>query len=217
MLAERGETEEVPETLQGVIAARLDGLPPEEKALLQEAAVVGRVFWLGAVEAMDGALPRELEARLHALARKEFIRRERRSSVEGDTEFAFLHVLVRDVAYGQIPRRERSEKHRLAAEWIASLGRSEDHAEMLGHHYLQALELAEAAGADTVAAGRAGAPGAGRRGRPGRGALQPSKPPGVSTRRRCGCVRKTALNVRSCSTSEQSPRGRTSPAATPSN
>ena len=128
ILAERGETEEVPETLQGVIAARLDSLPPEEKALLQEAAVVGRVFWLGAVEAMDGALPRELEERLHALARKEFIRRERRSSVEGDTEFAFLHVLVRDVAYGQIPRRERSEKHRLAAEWIASLGRSEDHA-----------------------------------------------------------------------------------------
>jgi class 3 adenylate cyclase/tetratricopeptide (TPR) repeat protein len=149
MLAERGETEEVPETLQGVIAARLDGLPPEEKALLQEAAVVGRVFWLGAVEAMDGSLSRELEARLHALARKEFIRRERRSSVEGDTEFAFLHVLVRDVAYGQLPRRERSEKHRLAAEWIASLGGSEDHAEMLGHHYLQALELAEAAGADT--------------------------------------------------------------------
>ena len=151
ILAERGETEEVPETLQGMIAARLDSLPPEEKALLQEAAVVGRVFWLGAVEAMDGALPRELEERLHALARKEFIRRERRSSVEGDTEFAFLHVLVRDVAYGQIPRRERSEKHRLAAEWIASLGRSEDQAEMLGHHYLQALELAEAAGADTAA------------------------------------------------------------------
>ena len=164
---------------------------------------------------MDGALPRELEERLHALARKEFIRRERRSSVEGDTEFAFLHVLVRDVAYGQIPRRERSEKHRLAAEWIASLGRSEDQAEMLGHHYLQALELAEAAGADTAALvepARRALADAGDRA----GALYAVEAAGVSTRRRCGCVRKTALNVRSCSTSEPSPRGRTCPAATPS-
>jgi class 3 adenylate cyclase/tetratricopeptide (TPR) repeat protein len=150
MLAERGAAEELPENIQGVIAARLDGLPSEEKALLQRAAVLGKVFWLGAVEAMDGASGRELEERLHALERKEFIRRERRSSVEGDTEFAFLHVLVRDVAYGQIPRADRADQHRRAADWIASLGRAEDHAEMLAHHYLQALQLAEAAGMDTA-------------------------------------------------------------------
>jgi predicted ATPase len=150
MLAERGAAEQVPETLQGVIAARLDGLAPEEKSLLQQAAVIGKVFWLGAVEATDGAPRRQLEERLHALARKEFVRRERRSSVEGDTEFTFLHVLVRDVAYGQIPRGERADQHRRAAEWIASLGRAEDHAEMLAHHYLQALELSEAAGLDAA-------------------------------------------------------------------
>jgi class 3 adenylate cyclase/tetratricopeptide (TPR) repeat protein len=151
MLAERGAAEELPENIQGVIAARLDGLPPEEKALLQRAAVLGKVFWLGAVEAMNGAPGRELEERLHALERKEFVRRERRSSVEGDTEFAFLHVVVRDVAYGQIPRADRADQHRRAAEWIAALGRAEDHAEMLAHHYLQALELAEAAGMDADA------------------------------------------------------------------
>ena len=148
MLSERG-SEELPGNIQGVIAARLDGLPPDEKALLQRAAVLGKVFWLRAVEAMNGATSRELEDRLHALERKDFVRRERRSSVEGDTEFAFLHVLVRDVAYGQIPRADRADQHRRAAEWIAALGRPEDHAEMLAYHYLRALELTEAAGMDT--------------------------------------------------------------------
>ena len=67
-----------------------------------------------------------------------------------EPEYAFLHVLVRDVAYGQIPRGDRAAKHRRAAEWIESLGRAEDHAEMLAHHYGQALELARAAASDTA-------------------------------------------------------------------
>jgi class 3 adenylate cyclase/tetratricopeptide (TPR) repeat protein len=138
MLAERGTTVELPESVQGIIAARLDGLPPEEKAALQDAAVLGKVFWLGALGVS--------EERLHALQQKEFVQRARRSAVAGETEFAFKHVLVRDVAYGQIPRAERAEKHVRAAEWIESLGRPEDHAEMLAHHYARALELARAAG-----------------------------------------------------------------------
>jgi class 3 adenylate cyclase len=142
MLAERGSTEELslPETVQGIIAARLDSLAPEEKALLQDAAVIGKVFWLGALEAT--------EQQLQPLRQKEFVQRARRSSVEGETEFAFKHALVRDVAYGQIPRAERSRKHLRAAEWIESLGRPEDHAEMVAHHYVNALELARAAGQD---------------------------------------------------------------------
>jgi class 3 adenylate cyclase/tetratricopeptide (TPR) repeat protein len=148
MLAERGETEDLPlpETVQGIIAARLDALPAEEKSLLQTAAVIGKVFWLGAVAQVDGADRRTTELHLHALERKDFLQRARRSSVADEAEYAFLHVLVRDVAYGQIPRGQRAEKHRLAAEWIASLGRTEDHAEMLAHHYLTALELRRAAG-----------------------------------------------------------------------
>ena len=140
MLAERGTTDELPlpETVQGIIAARLDSLPPDEKALLQDAAVVGKVFWLGALGAT--------EQQLHALQQKEFVQRARRSSVEGETEFGFKHLLVRDVAYGQIPRAERALKHLSAAEWIESLGRPEDHAEMVAHHYVNALELAHAAG-----------------------------------------------------------------------
>jgi class 3 adenylate cyclase/tetratricopeptide (TPR) repeat protein len=140
----------LPDTVQGLIAARLDSLGGTEKRLLQDAAVVGREFWLGAVLALTGGDDgRELQDRLHALERREFLRRERRSVVEDDTQYVFSHVLVRDVAYAQIPRPERAEKHERAAVWIESLGRPEDHAEMRAYHYVSALEAAEAAGADT--------------------------------------------------------------------
>ncbi|MDQ2981185.1 MAG: AAA family ATPase [Actinomycetota bacterium] len=146
MLAERDSVEDLPlpENVQGLIAARLDLLSPEEKALLQDAAVIGRTFWPAALRAIGTG--DSVDRTLHALERKEFVRRERRSAVGGEAEYAFRHVLVRDVAYGQIPRAERAEKHRRTAEWIESLGRAEDHAEMLAHHYFSALELARAAG-----------------------------------------------------------------------
>jgi class 3 adenylate cyclase/tetratricopeptide (TPR) repeat protein len=147
MVAERLEAEglPLPETIQGIIAARLDALPVEEKRLLQDAAVIGKVFWLGAVTVGGAADSASAEPRLKALERKEFIRHARNSSVAGEAEYAFLHILIRDVAYSQIPRVERAEKHRRAAEWIRSLGRTGDHAEMLAHHYLKALELRRAA------------------------------------------------------------------------
>jgi class 3 adenylate cyclase/tetratricopeptide (TPR) repeat protein len=151
MLDERGAvSDELPETVQGIIAARLDGLAADEKALLQDAAVVGKVFWAGAVAAIVGQPRAAVERSLHALERKEFVRRERRSAVAGELQLAFRHLLVRDVAYGQIPRAARAERHRLAAEWLESLGRAEDHAEMLAHHYLSALEFARAAGQETA-------------------------------------------------------------------
>jgi class 3 adenylate cyclase/tetratricopeptide (TPR) repeat protein len=137
----------VPETVQGIIAARLDRLPQEEKALLQDAAVLGKVFWLGGV--LDGRDRHDAEAALHALDRKGFVQRARSSSVVAETEYAFLHLLVRDVAYGQIPRADRAAKHRGAARWIESLGRAEDHAETLAHHYSSALELARLSGQPT--------------------------------------------------------------------
>jgi class 3 adenylate cyclase/tetratricopeptide (TPR) repeat protein len=147
MLAERPEAGELPlpETVQGIIAARIDALPADEKRLLQEASVIGKVFWLGAVIRADAAR-RETEVRLHALERKDFVQRARRSLVADEAEYAFLHSLVRDVAYGQIPRGERAEMHRLAADWIGTLGRGEDHAEMRAHHYGRALELRRASG-----------------------------------------------------------------------
>jgi class 3 adenylate cyclase/tetratricopeptide (TPR) repeat protein len=149
-LGEDGSALRLPESVQGIIAARLDALPIDEKLLLQDAAVVGKVFWLGALERIGGRDPHEAEQLLHRLERKEFVRRERRSSVGEESQYVFSHLLVGDVAYSQIPRAARSEKHQRAAEWIESFGRSEDHAEMLAHHYLAALELDRAAGADTT-------------------------------------------------------------------
>ena len=148
MLTEGGTTGELPESVQGVIAARLDALPRAEKELLQEASVHGKVFWLGSVAAASGRPAAEGEGLLRTLERKDFIRRERQSSVAGETQYSFQHVLLRDVAYGQIPRLARGEKHRRAGEWIEALGRPEDHAELLAYHYQQALELARAAGAE---------------------------------------------------------------------
>ena len=144
LYTEQGSTEELtlPETLQGIIAARLDGLPDSEKSLLQDAAVVGKVFWASSI----GRDPDAATTWLHSLERKGFVRRQRRSSLEGESEFAFAHALVRDVSYGQIPRADRAQRHRAVAEWIDGLGRPEDHAEMLAYHWSSALELVRASG-----------------------------------------------------------------------
>src|SRR5512132_3777857 len=139
----------LPETVQGMIAARLDSLEPVDKELVQNAAVVGKVFWTGALATLTGREPFLVEEQLHGLERKEFVRRERRSAVAGETQYAFLHLLLRDVAYSQIPRAERADKHARAAAWIESL--SADRAEMLAHHYVEALELVRATGGDESA------------------------------------------------------------------
>ena len=137
-----------PDNVQALIAARLDTLAPERKSLLQDAAVLGKVFWAGALSEMGARDPQEVEQALHELSRKELIRSARTSSMEGEAEYAFWHALVRDVVYAQIPRAERARRHRAAAGWLeAKAGeRVEDLAELLAHHYLAALELAQAAG-----------------------------------------------------------------------
>jgi predicted ATPase/class 3 adenylate cyclase len=147
IVSERGAEElELPESVQGIVAARLDALEPGDKELLQDAAVVGKVFWSGALAAIAGRDRFEVEERLQGLERRELVRRERRSSVGGESEYAFRHALVRDVAYGTIPRAARAESHRRAAAWIDGLGRPDDHADLLVHHYRAALDLARAAG-----------------------------------------------------------------------
>jgi class 3 adenylate cyclase/tetratricopeptide (TPR) repeat protein len=142
----------LPESVQGIIAARLDALAPQDKALLQDAAVLGKVGWLGALATLSDTQPSLLEERLHALERKEFLRRERRSQVAGERQYAFRHVLVRDVAYHQLPRSARADKHQRAARWLQDLSpdRAEDRAELLAHHWQAALQYAQAAGQDTA-------------------------------------------------------------------
>jgi class 3 adenylate cyclase/tetratricopeptide (TPR) repeat protein len=150
MLAQGAADGEIPlpDSVQGIIAARLDTLPPDEKAVLHGAAVVGKVFWVGALTAVAGLERATVEERLRALERKEFVRRERRSSVAGEAAYVFRHALLKEVAYSQIPRWRRSETHRLAADWIDSLasGRAEDLADLVAHHLGSALEFARATG-----------------------------------------------------------------------
>jgi class 3 adenylate cyclase/tetratricopeptide (TPR) repeat protein len=145
MIAETGRTGDVPPTVQGVIAARLDVLPAAEKTLLQDASVLGKVFWRGGVEAVGASVSDE---DLASLTRRELLRRARVSTVDGETEFAFRHALVRDVAYGQIPRAARADKHRRAAEWIATTAATRS--DIVAHHYLEALHLTEAAGGEAA-------------------------------------------------------------------
>src|SRR5215213_7999714 len=149
----------VPETVHGLIAARLDALAPEVRAMVQDAAVVGRVFWPGAVAAMNGrgsgglkpGLPVEPDeavgAGLAVLERKQLVQRARTSSVQHQDEYVFWHALVRDVAYAQIPRAGRARRHQAVAEWVEQVAgeRVGDLAEVVAHHYGQALAYARAA------------------------------------------------------------------------
>jgi class 3 adenylate cyclase/tetratricopeptide (TPR) repeat protein len=141
----------VPENVHALIAARLDTLSTERKALLQDAAILGKVFWAGALAEMGGVDEDTVRAGLHELARKELLRPARRSSIDGEAEYAFWHMLIRDVAYGQIPRAQRAAGHRAAAAWIERMAgeRVAEYAEVLAHHCERAIELSRASGEDT--------------------------------------------------------------------
>ena len=138
-----GDVAEFPDNVHALIAARLDTLSASRKSLMQDASVVGKVFWSGALAEISGRTRQDVEHDLHELSRKELVRPARVSSMEGEIEFAFWHALVRDVAYAQIPRVERRRRHEAVAAWIeAKAGtRVEDFAEVLAHHYLTAMEL----------------------------------------------------------------------------
>jgi predicted ATPase/class 3 adenylate cyclase len=137
-----------PDSVQAIIAARLDTLQPDRKGLLQDAAVLGKVFWAGALVQISGRNESDVELALHELGRKELVRGSRTSSMAGEHEYSFWHLLIRDVAYAQIPRVGRARRHRDAAAWIERKAgeRVEDVAQVLAYHYLQALDLAQAAG-----------------------------------------------------------------------
>lgn len=133
----------VPQSVQGVIASRLDLLTPVERAVVSAAAVVGHHFWAGAVAAVAAAELAVVAPVLATLVRRELIRRRPASTVDGEAEYEFQHVLVRDVAYGQIPRSLRADQHRRAADWLDEMtaGRGDDIAELLAHHRVAAYDL----------------------------------------------------------------------------
>jgi class 3 adenylate cyclase/tetratricopeptide (TPR) repeat protein len=131
----------LPDSVQAIIAARLDLLSTEEKELLQAAAVMGKVFWSGALAALRPSA--HSTAKLRELVRREMVRPIRDPSMRGQEEYAFVHALVRDVTYGQIARDDRADMHQAAATWIEAVSgeRGVDVAELLAYHLGEAMSL----------------------------------------------------------------------------
>jgi class 3 adenylate cyclase/tetratricopeptide (TPR) repeat protein len=123
----------LPDTVQGVIASRIDLLPSEEKRAIQDASVVGRAFWEGALVRLG--MP-EVGPILDSLLDKGLVVERPASAIEGERELAFNHVLTRDVAYAGIPRSRRARAHAEIGSWIEEVtsGRDEEFAEILAHH-----------------------------------------------------------------------------------
>ncbi|MFD4671475.1 BTAD domain-containing putative transcriptional regulator [Lentzea sp. NPDC058450] len=139
-----GAPEALPETVQNVIGARLDSLPQLERSVLQDAAVIGETVWPGVVAAVADRDRTEITRCLEILTQRDFLRRNSTSNVAGEAEYAFSHVLVRDVAYDRVPRGTKAMKHYHAAEWVRSLPL--EHVPLLAHHFQEAVWIAEASG-----------------------------------------------------------------------
>jgi class 3 adenylate cyclase/tetratricopeptide (TPR) repeat protein len=151
MLGDRGLVSDagaiaLPESIQALIAARLDALTPTQRSLLQDAAVIGDHFWSSAVESMNDD-PVQVAEQLRELQRRGMIRRSSTQTMEDQEELSFSHGLVRDVAYQQIPRAGRARRHLAVARWLEGTAgdRLDDLAEPLAHHMTEALALARAA------------------------------------------------------------------------
>jgi tetratricopeptide (TPR) repeat protein len=142
-----------PDSLQGVIGARLDLLSPTLRSALAGAAVLGESFWRGAVAAVAGVDDSAVEDAMRELEAQHLVRAVVQSSFAGQAEYVFWHALVRDVAYARLPRKVRVLKHVAAAQWVEGTAgdRTRELAEVLAYHYATAFELA-AASNDSAAA-----------------------------------------------------------------
>ncbi|HVF52208.1 MAG TPA: adenylate/guanylate cyclase domain-containing protein [Actinomycetota bacterium] len=140
-LASRIEGIDIPRSIHALVAARVDGLTPPEKELLQDAAVVGRVFWSGVVARLAHQTSSQTREQLGYLRMKELITPREPSSFSNEHEFGFHHALIRDVAYDSLPKKLRAEKHVEVARWAASgpTADRDDIVELIATHFGQAL------------------------------------------------------------------------------
>ena len=134
-----GSPDRIPDTLQALIAARIDHLPPAAKTLLQRGSVVGRVFWKGALEHLSPDVE-DIEALLEDLQQREFVLREARSSISGEHAYRFKHLLIREVAYAGLAKLARAQYHARFAEWLADRT-GEELLEIRAYHLDQAVEF----------------------------------------------------------------------------
>jgi len=129
----------VPSTLVGVLQARIDGLPPAEKAALQQASVIGHVFWDEALQRIAPAATASLES----LTRRELAYGRETSAFEGTREFVFKHHVLHQVAYQSVLKQPRREQHRLTADWLVvrSGDRASEYFGLIAEHYERAGDV----------------------------------------------------------------------------
>jgi len=141
------ETLVVPATLQGLIAARLDSVPPAVKRVLQRGAVVGKVFWPEAIVA-QGPIDGRLEDLLLEAARRDLVSELDERGLGGGRAWTFKHILIRDVAYDAIPKAERSRAHDAFGRWLEGTAgeRVDEYADIVGYHAEQGFLLAQELG-----------------------------------------------------------------------
>src|SRR5436305_1116640 len=132
-------TQRIPDTLQALIAARIDRLPPDEKTVLQRASVIGRIFWGGAIAELAPELE-EIGETLDVLLRREFIVPEARSTISGETAYRFKHVLIREVAYSGLSKSARVDLHARFARWLRERA-GEELLEIRAYHLDKAASL----------------------------------------------------------------------------
>ncbi len=145
-LAERStrDASQLPGTIRGIVAARLDALPSAEREVVLDASVVGKVFWRGVLQRLRVDRP-DLPELLGSLERRDLIRREASSRIKGDQQFSFKHGLIREVAYLTLPRDERRRCHRTTAEYLEEVSlRAGDADATLAYHWREAGDAAKA-------------------------------------------------------------------------
>jgi class 3 adenylate cyclase len=155
-LAERADVEgtDLPTSIQAIVAARLDALPPDERSLVIDASVAGRVFWRGALARMGAH--EDLSRLLGLLEERDLVRREAVSRIQGDQQFAFKHALIQEVAYLRLPRAARRERHAAVAAYLEeTTGDSGQSTEAIAEHWREAGENDRAVACLLVAADKA--------------------------------------------------------------
>jgi len=142
----------VPETLTALIASRLDGLGPDERALVSDAAVLGQSFTTAALSAVSDIDAAELEPKLRDLVRRELLIQDADPSSPERGQYAFVQALIREVAYNTLARRDRKTRHLAAARFFESLGTDELAGALAGHYFAAHANAAEGPEADALAA-----------------------------------------------------------------
>jgi class 3 adenylate cyclase len=152
-----GDHGKVPTSMREILSARIDALPPAERSVVLDAAVAGRVFWRGVLARLEPEREEQLSALLGSLEHRDLIRRETVSRIQGEQQFSFKHLLIRDVAYQTLPRPERRQRHAIVATFLEEatpeLG---DAAAALAHHWREAGEAERAVAYLVAAAEQAG-------------------------------------------------------------